>query len=158
MLRFAISWSLNSHATTILYRWKFRSLCKILLALWSDIPRAKDCLVVECLGLLMSDCLTASLFCGVHTLHTLHDGFFCTTEALVLKYSTHNFMIVLQRIFQWWTILKYLQNIHFTLKKESPLTVMVWFSVGTLTDERTCLFSVHAAGPCQRILSRVRVP
>jgi hypothetical protein len=37
------------------------------------------------------------------------------------------------------------------------LTVMVLFLCGALSDERTSLSFVYAAGPCQRILSRVRV-
>jgi hypothetical protein len=32
------------------------------------------------------------------------------------------------------------------------------FLLGALSDERTGLSSVHAAGPCQRSLSQVRVP
>jgi hypothetical protein len=38
------------------------------------------------------------------------------------------------------------------------LTVTVLFLWGALSDERTGLLFVHAAGPCQRSLSRVRVP
>jgi hypothetical protein len=38
------------------------------------------------------------------------------------------------------------------------LTVMVLFLWGALSDERPRLSFVYAAGPCQRSLSRVRVP
>jgi hypothetical protein len=38
------------------------------------------------------------------------------------------------------------------------LTVTVLFSWGALSDERTGLSFVYAAGPCQRGLSRVRIP
>jgi hypothetical protein len=38
------------------------------------------------------------------------------------------------------------------------LTVTVLFLWGALSDERTGLSFVYAAGPCQRSLSRVRVP
>jgi hypothetical protein len=38
------------------------------------------------------------------------------------------------------------------------LTVTVWFLWGALSDERTGLSFVYAAGPCQRSLYRVRVP
>jgi hypothetical protein len=38
------------------------------------------------------------------------------------------------------------------------LTVTVFLLWGALSDERTGLSFVHAAGPCQRSLSRVRVP
>jgi hypothetical protein len=38
------------------------------------------------------------------------------------------------------------------------LTVTVLFLWGTLSDERTGLFFVYAAGPCQHSLSRVLVP
>jgi hypothetical protein len=38
------------------------------------------------------------------------------------------------------------------------LTVMVLFFWGALPDERTVLYFVYAAGPCQRSLSPVRVP
>jgi hypothetical protein len=37
-------------------------------------------------------------------------------------------------------------------------TITVWFLWGALSDERTGLFFVCAAGPCQRSLSQVRVP
>jgi hypothetical protein len=37
------------------------------------------------------------------------------------------------------------------------LTVTVLFMLGALSDERTGLSFVYAAGPCQRSLSRVRV-
>jgi hypothetical protein len=115
MLQFAMTWSLNSCNSIILYRWKFRSLCKIFLALQSDVPRATDYLVAERLGLLMNDCLTTSMFYGSHTVHTLPGGFFCNAEALALKLSTHNSMVLQQGMFPWWAVLKYLQNIHRTL-------------------------------------------
>jgi hypothetical protein len=38
------------------------------------------------------------------------------------------------------------------------VTVTVLFLWGDLSDERSGLFFVYAAGPCQRSLSRVRVP
>jgi hypothetical protein len=38
------------------------------------------------------------------------------------------------------------------------LNVMVLFLWGALSDERTGLSFSHATGPCQRSLSRVRVP
>jgi hypothetical protein len=38
------------------------------------------------------------------------------------------------------------------------LTVTVWLLWGALSDERTGLSFVYAAGPCQRSLSRVRLP
>jgi hypothetical protein len=38
------------------------------------------------------------------------------------------------------------------------VTVTVLFLWGALSDERSGLFFVYAAGPCQRSLSRVRVP
>jgi hypothetical protein len=68
VLQFAVSQSLNSCTTTILYGWKFRSLCKILLALQSDIPRATEYLMAEHLGLHMNDCL--SVLWQSHYMHT----------------------------------------------------------------------------------------
>jgi hypothetical protein len=38
------------------------------------------------------------------------------------------------------------------------LTITVLFLCGALSDERTCLSFIYAAGPCQRSLSRIRVP
>jgi hypothetical protein len=96
VLRFAISRSLNFFTTAILYGWKFRSLCKILPTLLSDIPKAREYLLAERLGLLMNDCLTASMFCGDRTLSTLAGGLFFNAEALVLKFSTHNYMVLRQ--------------------------------------------------------------
>jgi hypothetical protein len=84
---------LKSCTTTIFYGWKFRSLCKILLTLRSDIPRATEYLVDERLGLLMNDCLTASMFCGDSTVRTQPAGFFFTAEALVLMFRAHNLTV-----------------------------------------------------------------
>jgi hypothetical protein len=81
LLRFAMSLSLNSCTTTILYGRNFRSLCKILLKLRSDIPRATEYLLAEGLGLLTNDCLTASMFFGDCTVRILPGVFYA--EALV---------------------------------------------------------------------------
>jgi hypothetical protein len=70
VLWFAMSRSVHSCTYTILYEWKFRSLCNILLMLLSDIPRARECLLSECLGPLMNYCLTASVFCDDRTVRT----------------------------------------------------------------------------------------
>jgi hypothetical protein len=120
VLWFVMSWLLNSCTTTILYGWKFRSLCKILLTLQSDIHRATVCFLAECLWLLMNDCLTASVFCGDSTACTLPSSaffkaealvlclvvFFFNAEALILTVSTHNCMVLQQGTIQWWAILK----------------------------------------------------
>jgi hypothetical protein len=71
VLRVATSRSLSSYTTAILSGWKFRSLCKILLTLGSDIPRATEYLLAERLEQLMNDCLTTSMFCGDRTARTL---------------------------------------------------------------------------------------
>jgi hypothetical protein len=74
-------------------------LCKILPTLRSDIPRATEHLLAERLGLLTNDCLTASMFCGDRTVRTLPGGFFFNAEALILKFSAHNFMVLRQGTF-----------------------------------------------------------
>jgi hypothetical protein len=97
--RFAITQSLNSCTDTILYAWKFKSLCKILLTLLSDVPRATECLLAERLGLRMNDCLTASIFSGDRTVRTLPGGFFFNAEALVLKFSTYKCVVLREGTF-----------------------------------------------------------
>jgi hypothetical protein len=92
--RFAISRSLNSCTTTILYGWKFGSLCKILLTLRSDIPRATEYLLAQRLGLLMNYCIRASVFCGNRIVRTSTGAFILNTEALVLKFPVHSCMVL----------------------------------------------------------------
>jgi hypothetical protein len=75
-LGFAMSQSVNSCTTTILYEYKFLSFCKILCTLWLDIPRAKECPLAERPKLLMNNCLIASMFCGDRTVCTQPGGFF----------------------------------------------------------------------------------
>jgi hypothetical protein len=93
MVQFATSQSLNFCTTTILYKWKFWFFCKILLILWSDIPREKECLLTECLGLLTNDSLTASMFCVWWShVHAHASVSIYNVEALALNLSTHNCM------------------------------------------------------------------
>jgi hypothetical protein len=47
----------------------------------------------------MNDALTASMFSGECTVHTLPGGFFFNAEALVLKFSTRTCMVLQQGIF-----------------------------------------------------------
>jgi hypothetical protein len=55
----------------------------------SDIPRAKESLLAECLGVLMNDCLTGSVSCVNRTVHTLYGGVFFNMEAFYPQlYST----------------------------------------------------------------------
>jgi hypothetical protein len=110
---------LNSCTTTILYGWKFRTLCKILLMLRLDVHRAAEYLLAERVGLLMNDCLTASVFCGDCVVHALPAGLFFNAEALILKFSTHNCMVLCQGTFSWRAILKCMRNIRCILTTES---------------------------------------
>jgi hypothetical protein len=138
MLLFAMSWSLNSCSTTILYWWKFGSSCKILLTLRLDIPRATEYLLAQQLGLLMNDCLRALVFCGDRTARTLTGGFFLNMEALVLKCSVHNCIVLGQGTFSWWEIVKCLRNIHCGSTTESPFLKKTVSTINTLPCALHC--------------------
>jgi hypothetical protein len=94
VLWFAVSQLHNCCTTTILYGWKFKSLCKILFMLQLDIPRATECLLAECIGLLIM--VVSQPQCSVAIALYAPGGFFFNMEAPILNFFTHKCAVLWQ--------------------------------------------------------------
>jgi hypothetical protein len=87
------SLNFNSWDTIIFKGWKFKSKCRILLKLRSDIPKATACLQAEHLGDCWIDALTSCTFSGVlmdlhwpcvRLLRVLPDSSNCLTQERIV--------------------------------------------------------------------------
>jgi hypothetical protein len=138
-----MSWSLNSCTTPIMCGWKFVFLWKNFLMLQSVILRGRKCFLAECLGL--------SVLCQLHCMHTFPVFFVCV-EALVLKFSAHNYMRLWQGTFLWSPILKLFLNIHSTLTKnhhfKKSFSYKLTFQLSIYCNSKLANYMVHTIKSC----------